>query len=168
MTGQEPGTPESLAADFERIASWMETRPAGVTWTGDGLDGTVAGLRDAAKSLREHLVPAWDAKDAEIARLRAEAAGARQERDVYQRAASIACRERDDARADADRLRPLEAEAQHAHGEATALRVQHAQARGQLEEIRAMVEATRPHFSAEQLGIVLQAIHDAAALEPKP
>jgi len=60
-------TPEELAADFEQIAAWMATRPNGVTWTGDGLDGTVAGLRDAAKSVRKHLIPAWDAMTAELA-----------------------------------------------------------------------------------------------------
>jgi hypothetical protein len=54
-------TPEELAATLEQTATWMATRPAGVTWTGDGLDGTVAGLRDAAGSIRKQLGPAWDA-----------------------------------------------------------------------------------------------------------
>lgn len=57
---KEPATPEDLAATFDQTAVWMATRPAGVTSTGDGLDGTVAGLRDAAKGIREHLVPAFD------------------------------------------------------------------------------------------------------------
>lgn len=60
MTGEQM-TPGELAATLEQTATWMATRPAGVTWTGDGLDGTVAGLRDAAKSIRKHLAPAWDA-----------------------------------------------------------------------------------------------------------
>jgi uncharacterized coiled-coil protein SlyX len=58
-------TPEALADGLEEAASWMATRPAGVTWTGDGLDGTVAGLRDAAKSIRGQLVPAHAALAAE-------------------------------------------------------------------------------------------------------
>jgi hypothetical protein len=67
--------------------------------------------------------------DEEIARLRTEATSARQERDVYRRVAAIACQERDDARAEADRLRPLEAEAKAAHGEATRLRADRDDAR---------------------------------------
>jgi hypothetical protein len=64
MTGEQV-TPEELAATLEQTATWMATRPAGVTWAGDGLDGTVAGLRDAAKGIRKQLVPAWDALTAE-------------------------------------------------------------------------------------------------------
>jgi hypothetical protein len=69
MTGEQM-TPEELAATLEQTATWMATRPAGVTWTGDGLDGTVAGLRDAAKSIRKQLSPAWDALTAERDSLR--------------------------------------------------------------------------------------------------
>jgi hypothetical protein len=68
MTGEQV-TPEELAATLEQTATWMATRPAGVTWAGDGLDGTVAGLRDAAKGIRKQLAPAWDALTAENARL---------------------------------------------------------------------------------------------------
>jgi hypothetical protein len=63
-------TPEELAATLEQTATWMASRPAGVTWTGDGLDGTVAGLRDAARSIRGQLVPAWDALTSERDSLR--------------------------------------------------------------------------------------------------
>jgi hypothetical protein len=69
MPGEQV-TPEELAATLEQTATWMATRPAGVTWTGDGLDGTVAGLRGAAKSIRGQLGPAWDALTAERAGLR--------------------------------------------------------------------------------------------------
>jgi len=134
---QEPVTPEALAADFDRIASWMATRPSGVTWTGDGMDGTVAGLRDAAKSIREHVVPAWDALTAERDRARAELATCRGHN------AAIAV-QLDQYRDERD------------------------QAREQLSEIQAMVRAAPALASAEQLGIVLRAIHEAAALEQRP
>lgn len=83
-------TPEELAADFEGIASWLASRPNGVTHTGDGLDGTVAGLRDAAQSTRKHIVPAWDTLTAERDRYR-EALRAIAERERPD-SAKIACR----------------------------------------------------------------------------
>ncbi len=64
-------TPEDLAAGWEETANWLETRPNGVTWTGDGLDGAVVGIRDSAKALRKHLVPAWRDLLAELDRYRA-------------------------------------------------------------------------------------------------
>lgn len=64
-------TPEELAATFEQTATWLASRPAGVTSTGDGLDGTVAGLRDAAKSIRKQLGPVWKALTRERDELRA-------------------------------------------------------------------------------------------------
>lgn len=70
------------------------------------------------------MVAERDRLAAENASLREQAARLGQERDVYRASAVMHCGERDEARAEADRLRPLEAEARHAHGEATRLRVE--------------------------------------------
>jgi len=103
----EQMTPEVLAVTLEQTATWMATRPAGVTWTGDGLDGTVAGLRDAAKSIRKNLTPAWDALTRE--RDAAQAANVALKKQLLEAKAdqADAIRERDtgrqaDVRTDAD------------------------------------------------------------------
>jgi hypothetical protein len=100
----QPTTPESLAADFDAVAAWMATRPNGVTWTGDGLDGTVGGLRDAAQSIRKHLVPAWndlaagrDQARRELAPLRDQLDEAGRIAERWARRAARACDERDQA-----------------------------------------------------------------------
>lgn len=76
-------TPEELAAGWEQTAEWLATRPNGVTWTGDGLDGTVDGIRDSAKALRKHLVPSWAAMIAELATCREHNAGIAVQLDQY-------------------------------------------------------------------------------------
>jgi hypothetical protein len=91
-------------------------------------------LHESSRHLDEANTALIEVAD-QLSEAHAEATAARQERDVYQRVAAIACEERDKAQAEADRLRPLEAEAQQAHATATRFRDERDAAREQFRAI---------------------------------